>query len=220
MYTKGVHIYKLTGIKRKFMRILITLFLFATYFNGFTQSKYNEVTPIKTKNGFMIIYNFEKSKFTIRIEGDDARPASQPYVFFVDNRALQITIVDIKDIDGLDTCKTNTDSLVRHMSYELDYLSGVLKNKLEITSKELLNISSGTFLFWYFSLPKELNAELEKQFYLTTIIGDKLIMLKTASERKEKVKDLKDYLEKYSSTIKYYPKGIDIDEIIEGVKKE
>jgi len=179
-----------------------------------------EVIPIKTKKGFMIIFNYENSKSTLRIEGEDPK-LSEPFItFLVDNRALQITIVDVSDISNMKNCKNTGDTLIAHKNYELQYLGKMIEEELVIRKEETINISKIEFLLWYYTLPSKLNAQLENQYIITTLIGDKVLMFHTAGSKKEKYKTVKKYLIKYASTLDIYDENMDINKIIEGVKNE
>jgi|GEM_PF-4136519 len=179
-----------------------------------------DIVPIKTKAGFLIVFNYENAKFTLRIEGKDAKLTDRFMSFIIDNKILGITIANVSDVSNFENCKNMKDSLIVHKNYELNYLSKMIGEKLNVKKEESLNASGTELLLWYYLLPPKLNAELVKQYIGTTIIGDKILMLYTASEKKEKYKSQKDYLMKFISTIKVYNETIDVDKIIESVKNE
>jgi hypothetical protein len=165
-----------------------------------SQSNYQEITPIGTRKGAIMVYNFPNSHFTIRVEGERVTPAKQPFVFFVDNRALQLVHVNLKDIGNFAGCNNLEDSLKFHQQYELDYLTRTMHAELVLESRETSRVGSKLFLFWQYNLPPEMKAQLEQQIQLTTIVGDKLLMLKTAGTKQEKVSDLNKWLENFAST--------------------
>jgi hypothetical protein len=186
----------------------------------YSQGSNQEVIPIGTGKGVLMAYNFPNSHFTIRIEGENVRPAQRPYVFFVDNRALQLVTVDLKDIRDFSNCKNKADSLGAHQKYELSYLEGVLSKQLNLEDQEILARDSKTFMFWHFNLPPEMNSQLERQLQITTIIKDKLLMLKTAGTKNEQISDLKNWLTNFAFTLTVYDKLIDIQKLIEEIKME
>lgn len=75
-------------------------------------------------------------------------------------------------------------------------------------------------MLWHYVLPAKINAQLENQFILTTLIGDKVSVFQTTSEKKEKYTTIKKYFMNYALTIKVYSVNMNIEKIIEGVKTE
>lgn len=178
------------------------------------------IIPLKTKNGFMVIFNFPKSKFTIRVEGEDVKPAEQYLVFLANNQALQMNIIDFSHLPNLDKCKSLKDSLLAHSKYELDYIEEMMKKKLEIKDKEMINIKGRKYLLWSYTIPDDVEAELKNQYFLVTRVGDKMFCLYTAAETDSKAKDIKKYFTPFAESIEYYPKEMDIQKIQETLKNE
>ena len=201
------------------MKIKIALFALFLPSILFSQSLDQEIVPIGTGKGVLMAYNFPHSHFTIRIEGDNVRPANRPYVFLVDNRALALTTVDLRDVN-FSNCRDESDSLRAHEKYELNYLEGLTSKKLAVGGQKIKNNRSQTFLFWHYSMPPEMNVQLEHQFYITTIIGSKLLMLNTGGTKIEKVSDLENWLEKFAFTLITYNNTIDIQKLMDQIKKE
>ncbi len=185
-----------------------------------SQGSNNQVVPIGTAKGVLMAYNFPASHFTIRIEGENVKPAQQRYVFFVDNRVIQLVAADMKGISGLADCKNRADSLMAHTKFELAYLENVLSKKLSLAGHEIISKDSNTFLFWHFNLPAEMNSQLECQLYLTTVVGDKLLMLKTAATKNDQVPEFQNWLTRFAFTLQVYEQLIDIEKLIEEIKKE
>jgi hypothetical protein len=184
------------------------------------QDMNQEITPIGTGKGVLMAYNFPDSHFTLRVEGDNVRPAQRPYIFFVDNRALQLVTVDLKDVSDLSGSKNTADSLVAHQKYELKYLAGVLAKELVLEGHEMLKSNSKSFMFWHFVLPPEMKSPLERQLQMTVMIGDKLLILKTASAKTESITEFKNWMAKFAFTLIQYDKPIDIQKLIEQIKNE
>ncbi len=180
----------------------------------------NEVIPIRTKNGIMVIFNYEKAKYTLRVEGKDAKATERYLTFFVDNRVLQISIANVTDVPNLNKCKNKSDTLLAHMIYENEYLEKMTESALTMKKKKKFNVSGNEYLIWCFSLPKELKVELNNQYIMTTLVGDKIIMFNTAGDDSEKYKEVKKFFTKHASSLIIYDDSMDIDKIIEGVKNE
>ncbi len=178
------------------------------------------ILPFKTKNGYLVAFNSEKSKFTIRVEGDDVKPAEQFLVFLANNQALQMNIIDFSQLTNLDKCKKLKDSLLTHSKYELDYLEEMIKKKLSIKDQELITIKGRKYLLWSYSLPEDVQVELKNQYFLVTRIGDKLFVLYTAAASTAKLKDIKKYFTPFAESIVIYTKEMDITKIQEELKNE
>jgi hypothetical protein len=177
-----------------------------------------EIIPIQTKAGFLIIFNYEKSKFSVRIEGKNPKQSDQNLSFLIDNRAIELVIVEVTDISYLNNCKTKIDTLIAHKKYELAYLSKMVGEELSISNEEIVKISGTDFLLWSYEIPSKFKVALSTQYLMTTIIGDKIVMFHTASNETEKYGTIKKFLKKFASTIKILDETIDINQIIENVK--
>lgn len=174
----------------------------------------------RNREGRFMAYNFPHSHFTVRVEGENVTPAKRPYVFFVDNRALQLVTVDLRDVNSFSSCKNQTDSLRAHQKYELKYLEGILSQPLTLSGDEILAKDGKTFLFWHFDTPPEMNVQLGLHVYVTMIIGDKLLMLNTAGTKVEQLDELKRWITKFAFTVEVYPHTINIAKLMNEIKNE
>lgn len=202
------------------MKTTLLLFSVVMPFLVWSQSPAREITPLVTRNGVMVVYNFPNSHFTIRVEGKDVRPMQRPFVFLIDNRALQLVLVNTADITGLAACKTIADSLKAHRAYEVGYLEGVVKTKITVAEDEFIDHPSGPMLFWRFSLPDAMNAQLPHQLFVTFIVGDKLLAISSPGSKTDSLDEIKSWLVRFAATRIVYPGPIDIDKLTELIKKE
>ena len=202
---------------------LIILFAFSTL-HARRQADYDSAA-IKTPYGFLLVWNGENNHYTLEIRGKDVRDTSTDRVVFnVDGMLLQIVTASTKDF--LDDAKRKTLDdraiLEAHKDWEVKFMKGNLKEKIEIESSWQKLRNGKDALAWQVSVPAWASpgGKVKKQTSLTMVKGAYVLMLggsvtDTVSEGASH-KLLLDTIE----TLKISDKPIDLRKVQESLRKE
>lgn len=172
---------------------------------------------IKTANGYLFVQNRAGKSFTVEITGKDVKPVeSQNSTFEVDGRIVQLVTVPFAQFT--DKKLAEGDALAEHQKWEINYLSdSVFKQKLTFES-EKISVSDRSCLFWGIKRPIY-NDIFDRDYFITTVIGDVVFGLSSPIEATVKTADLKKQYSDFFATIKVSDKPFDIDKLANEIKK-
>lgn len=199
------------------------LILFIAALNLFAQDD-EQSGMVKTKDGFLVVWNEPGNNFTIEIKGSEVRPASneQGLLFFVDNKFLQIKTVAKKEFLK-ETADKNLDDkavLTAHRDWETDYLNGVFQETLKVNSSWQKLPNGKEALLWNFDMPAKLQSDAKKQIYLVITKGDFILLLNSVVTDTVNEETVKKFLLDTITTLKPSDKPISLKAIQEQILKD
>lgn len=172
---------------------------------------------IKTEEGFLFIQNRPGKSFTVEITGKSVKPVesqSNP-TFEVDGRIVQLVTVPLEQFT--DQKLNAVEALAAHQKWEINYLSeAVFKQKLAFES-EKISVGEQICLFWNIKRPIY-NDEFDRDFFLTTVIGDLIFGISSPVEASIKTDDLKKQYSGFFATINVSDKPFDIEKLAGKIK--
>lgn len=179
---------------------------------------------VKSKDGVIFVDNRTDLHYTLALKGNDVKPlGSGEHIFLgVDGLVLQIQVAELRRF-APDARKNKLDNkaiLAAHRNWELEFLEGLLKTKLTIQSTNWKLASGADGLGWQFDMPAALNAQAEKQLYLTTVSGDYVIMLNAIADKNNSEAKARQFLLDTIATLKINAGPIDVYKLAESLKKE
>jgi hypothetical protein len=138
---------------------------------------------IQTEHGFRVVSDGPGDAFTLEIVGDAVQQKLDlaPLFFTVDKMVLQIVAPEIKDFLQPRKRKKMDDQavLAAHRDFEAAYLeeANQFRPGVESSWKKLDNGRDA--LLWTFKMPAGHTQNVTEQIYLTTLAGDRVLMLVT-----------------------------------------
>lgn len=178
---------------------------------------------IRTKSGFMVVWNEPKSNFTVEIRGKDLeRVENKNLAFLIDGKFLQIVSAFKSEFlppDRKSEKFNESKILTTHRDWEGDYLGKALNEKLSIESDELKLKNDKTALIWSFTVPKSAGGSVKKQIFLTVDKGESLLVLNGAVTRETSEELVRRFLIDTANTLRVYEKPLNQKEAIEVAEK-
>ncbi len=146
---------------------------------------------------------FEKNNtvFSVKLIGNISEQEKKS-VIAVNDYVLQYVIVDKKDYLKADTNMDDLNVLTNYALSEAEYMTGLLKQKLNIQMQKAPLSSDKTALVWFFEMPSNVSQEVKHQIFVNIIIGDKIIGLSSSQFADQKLDDIKNFLMDEISTLK------------------
>ncbi len=178
---------------------------------------------IKTKYGFLLVWNVPKNHYTLEIRGKDVRQISTERIQFrVNGMFLQILTAPTKDFIA-DAKRQKLDDRVvleAHRDWEVKFMEGEYKEKLKVESSWQRLRNGKEALVWQINVPESARSNVKKQISLTLIKGEYVLMLggvvtETIEESKSR-QLLVDTIE----TLKTSDKPIDLRKLQEMIRKD
>jgi hypothetical protein len=114
--------------------------------------------------------------YSVSLHGDIAK-SKTPDLLNVEDMALQYIILDKEGYTDKKEENTDISILVRYVSSEAEYLSGIFPDSFEIQTQTGKTASGKEFLLWQYKIPEGRSKEVISQFFVNTIIGDKIFGL-------------------------------------------
>lgn len=175
---------------------------------------------VKTAKGYLIVWNEPGNYFTMEVRGDKILPSARPRMLMVDGRFFEIqTTKKEQFLNPNDKTLDDKAVLAAHRDWERDYASGLLKAELKVESEWLKLPTGQDALGWSYKMPKgPQSGTVKKQFYLTLVNREHVIVLNSALEGGEE-KDTKQLLLQTMLTLKPTDKPLNIQKAAEQVKK-
>ena len=210
--------------KQSFQTLILVLFIAFFSLNIFAQEAVGDFV-LKTKNGFLLVQNFEKTSFTVEFKGEKIQQLSADHPnFVIDDKLIQVINVPVENFwkpkENLKTDPTSEQLLEAHKTWESDYLGEALKTKLSVISEIFEIASKRKVMFWSFPMPKTVETPFLHQLFLTTIIGKEVWGINTSPETAETQKSYRDYITQSINTLKTSDKPFNIKELSENLAKD
>jgi len=178
---------------------------------------------IKTTKGILVVWNEPDNYYTIEIKGKQITPAEQPLLFQVDGLFFQIQTAEKKAFlqGNVDKKLDDKTILATHRDWEGDYLSGVLKKKLQIDS-EWLKLADGTdALGWSYDMPRKMvpdGQSAKKQFYLAVVKRNHVLLLNSALTGDDNDKTIRQLLLDTINTLRSTDKPLPLQKAAEMIR--
>ena len=180
------------------------------------------VLVLKSQQGFVLLYNQGKLHFTMEFVGREWVPVDSEQMFFkVDGRVLQLQVAKLTDfLPGSEKTKfKDTEILEKHRAWEQEFLGGLLKAKLNVTSGKVTTKGDREGLLWHFPIPDGMNQQVNQQVFLTSVVGEQVLVLNAGVEKNDTVTSVSRYLTDCLSSLRVSDKSIDTKTVQEEIRK-
>lgn len=205
-------------------RIFVTLILALTFpLNVLSfQTPDEGITLIKSRQGFVIVYNEGKLHFTIEFIGRELIPVNSERIFFkIDGKILQVQIANVEEfLQSSGKNQKESEILEKHREWEQNYLSDLLKSRLQVSSEKVATRLNREGLLWHFQMPEGMNQLVKAQVYVTSVIGDQVLTLNYTVEKEDTIMTAAKYLAEALNTLKVSNKPISVKAIQEEMRKQ
>jgi len=182
----------------------------------------NGWTAIKTDEGILLVWNEPGLSFSISVRGKEVKPMNDPeHIFFsVDGRVLQIQLAGIINFapDAKEKKLDDKAILAAHRDWEARYIEGLLHSKVTVQTFNTKLSNGGDAMMWQFDMPKEVNAEAQKQLYLTLVAKDYVLLLNSESSAANPDADGRKFLLDTIATLKISSTPIDVKKLSESIR--
>ena len=205
-------------------RIFVTFILALTFpLNVLSfQTPDEGITLIKSRQGFVIVYNEGKLHFTIEFVGRELIPVNSERIFFkIDGKILQVQIANVEEFfQSSEKNQKESEILEKHREWEQNYLSDLSKLKLQVSSEKVTTRLYREGLLWHFQMPEGMNQLVKGQVYVTSVIGDQVLTLNYTVEKEDTIMTAAKYLTEALNTPKVSNKPISVKAIQEEMRKQ
>ena len=176
---------------------------------------------IKTDEGILFVWNVRGLYFSLSIKGKEIKPLEDPdHIFFsIDSRVLQIQTAAIKNFapDAKEKKLDDKAILAAHRDWEAKYIEGLLHSKLAVRTFNTKLSNGSNALMWQFDMPQGMNAESQKQLYLTLVAKDYVLMLNSEATATMSDAGGRKFLLDTIATLKISPTPIDVKKLSESI---
>src|SRR4029077_2703946 len=181
----------------------------------------NGWTAIKTDEGILFVWNEPGLSFSISVRGKEVKPLNDPeHIFFsVDGRVLQIQLAGIINFapDAKEKKLDDKAILAAHRDWEAKLFEGLLHGKITVQTFNTKLSNGGDALIWQFDMPKEMNAEAQKQLYLTLVAKDYVLLLNSEATAATPEADGRKFLLDTAASLKISSTPIDVKKLSESI---
>jgi hypothetical protein len=178
---------------------------------------------IKTSDGVLFVWNVEELHFSLAIKGKDIKPqGDSEHIFFsVDGRVLQIQAAAIKQFapDAKEKKLDERAILAAHRDWESKFIEELLHSKLRVQTFNVKLSNGSAASMWQFDMPEGMNADTQKQLYLTVVQGDFVVLLNSEVSATNSEEEGRKFLLDTMATLKSSPTPIDVKQLSKSVRK-
>lgn len=178
---------------------------------------------IKTSDGVLFVWNVEELHFSLAIKGKDIKPqGDSEHIFFaVDGRVLQIQAAAIKQFapDAREKKLDERAILAAHRDWESKFIEELLHSKLRVQTFNVKLSNGSAASMWQFDMPEGMNADTQKQLYLTVVQGDFVVLLNSEVSAANPEEEGRKFLLETMATLKSSPTPIDVKQLSESIHK-
>jgi hypothetical protein len=193
-------------------------------------ASYQDPTPqtedgwatIKTDDGILFVWNVRGLYFSLAVKGKEIKPLDDPdHIFFgVDGRILQIQLAGINNFapDAKEKQLNDKAILAAHRDWEAKYIEDLIHSKLTVRTFNTKLSNGNDALMWQYDMPEGMNAEAQKQLYLTLVAKDYVLMLNSEASANIPDGDGRKFLLDTIATLKISATPIDVQKLSESMR--
>jgi hypothetical protein len=175
------------------------------------QDQSANTTLLKTEAGVLWVHNGADLHFTLEIKGKEIRPLREFPYLAVDGRVLQTHVVSFDKFYPNAPKDSNVGLVLkRHQAWEVDHHSKLLGAKLNVKAETLTPNSNREALLWSYPMSAGLDADVQEQTFLTTVLGRYLLVLNRPLAKGEAPAAARDFLLAVLSTLEVSATPIDL----------
>jgi len=207
---------------RKLISTSLIVFLAFTIIHAEQQEDYSS-GAIKTKYGYLLVWNAPNNHYMMEIKGKNVRQVSTARVqFSVDGMFLQILTAPIKNFIEDSTRQKLDDRAVleSHRDWEVKFMEGDYKEKLKVESLWQKLSNGKDTLAWGIQVPESARSNVKKQLSLTLVKGDYVLMLGGVVTDTIEENTSRQLLLNTIETLKVSDKPIDLRKLQESIRKD
>jgi hydrogenase maturation factor len=200
----------------------LIVFLAVTNLHARQQEDYSS-GAIKTRYGFLLVWNAPNNHYTLEIRGKNVRQIATKHVqFSVDGMFLQILTSPTKDfIEDAKRQKLNDRAILEaHRDWEVKFMESDYKEKLKVESSWQKLSNGKDTLVWQIDVPESARSNVKKQVSLTLIKGDYVLMLGGVVTDRIEERASRELLLNTIETLKVSDKPINLLKLQESIRKE
>jgi hypothetical protein len=212
-------------IYKKTFRWLILFLLIAVWAApGFAQDDKLGTFVIKTETGYLLVHNRDKNSYSLEFKGTRIEPMKSDHPkFLLDGKFVQVVNATNEQF-----WKPKADSKVQttpeeyleaHRVWESDYLGNAMNAKLSVASEFLEIGQKKKALLWSFPMPQEFESPYTHQLFLSTLLGNDVLLLNVSVGGSENQKSIRNYIIETMNTLKTNDKPFNIKELTNFLKK-
>ena len=182
------------------------LFIFVTTFVLSASALAQEVMPplfaVKSDHGAIIYHNEAGNKFAFEIPGREINGGLTPmntFRFAVDGQTINIMFARVEDMSGDKKTTNPVEILQAHQKWETAFQSKLSGGKLPLEAGgiEIVTVRSSEKLaanFWVITSPEADKSGNDRQCFLATVAGNKILVLSAPLKQNEDKQILYSYL--------------------------
>src|ERR1700687_705271 len=199
--------------------IVLALSLYASI----AKSQKEGPAAIKTADGYLFVWNRRELHFSLSIKGMDVKPVNDAeHIFFnVDGKVFQIQSLPVSNFLSDQERKGLDDKaiLAAHRDWESKFIAELLAKKLTVQSSSVKLGNGSDILIWQFDMPQGLDADAKKQFYLTVIVKDYVLLLNSVASSTISESVARKFLLDIVATLRISAVPINVKELQESIRK-
>jgi hypothetical protein len=181
------------------------------------------LATIKTNDGVLFVWNVDDLHFSLAIKGKDIKPQGDAdHIFFaVDGRVLQIQAAAIRQFapDAKEKKLDERAILAAHRDWESKFIEELLHSKLRVQTFNVKLSNGNAGSLWQFDMPEGMNADTQKQLYLTVVQRDFVVLLNSEVSATNSEDEGRKFLLETMATLKSSPNPIDVKQLSESISK-
>ncbi len=210
--------------KKSIFFLLIVIFLTNLSIVAKENPESGLFNALKSPKGLMMIYNKDKNNFRFEIECRDAIPFdAESMAFLVDNRFFQLVIVPLSEvIKNPLTNLTDTEILVSHKNFEMDYIYEVSGMNFKSKTDTIVNANQRKFLYWELNIPltaKDTAADIIKsKIYMNTLLDDEILTLSMAVTVNDDLESAREFMRKITQNFEHSEISYNVEQIADSLK--
>ncbi len=181
---------------------------------------------IKTKKGFIQVFNEKNSFFTIHLNKGWIRSrASRDITYVIDQFVLQLFNTPISEFYKGEEEKTTQKILELHLKYEQDIIEKATQSQIDIRSTFIEKSGTLPYLKWSFESPTLKDVKnpssktVVKEHYLTFVCHQQILTLYVPQTKGNNEKDIINTLSEIIKTIEIRNARIDLNQLRQEIRE-
>ncbi|MFK8100900.1 MAG: toxin-antitoxin system YwqK family antitoxin [Saprospiraceae bacterium] len=175
---------------------------------------------IKTKQGYLQVFNDEASFFTLMLAGKVVTPQSKKdLIYVIDGKLLHL----IDNPLVASEAQEETLKLKEHIVQEVERIKEITKYDIQVQMEEGQTPSGQKYIHWHFQSPSSEDKDqkartVQQEHYISTICNQRVLSLYGVVTNSDKPMVVEKMLEQIANSLRLYTERIDLNQLAKEIQ--
>ncbi len=182
---------------------------------------------IRINNGFIQVFNEQKSFFTLEIVGNAvSQRKNEDITYAVDGKLLQLFNTAVINFHEKEAATlSEAELLQKFVDFESAYIQEMTKTAIEVQAKPMTTKAGKAYLYWQFVSPSSKDKEqkprtVQQEHYISLVCGQRILSLYSVVTNSDEPQEIELLLKRLAEKVSVEKERIDLNSLARAVQDQ